>query len=262
MLFRRISEHLNQQNWFAVAIDFVVVVLGIFIGMQVTDWNQMRLDRVSERRFLEALHSDLVVTANNINETKQNQDTIHSSLHKLATVGNDGLENYSPEELDRTIAYALWDLSILKVQMDAYQELKSSAGTQLLGSEALRLGLSRWTADLERYLQAENDTMQVQFRNVDNYLADQFPMRRFSRVFDNASGLPDAKADTQIDYAEFISRQQTQTRVTMKYISVSNARNFLRALEERVTELQTLVNERLAELGEARKLAGAGPESG
>lgn len=35
MLFRRISEHVKDQNWFAVAIDFFIVVFGVFIGMQV-----------------------------------------------------------------------------------------------------------------------------------------------------------------------------------------------------------------------------------
>jgi hypothetical protein len=45
VLIRRFAEHIKAQNWFAVGLDFVVVVLGIFIGLQVADWNQMCLDR-------------------------------------------------------------------------------------------------------------------------------------------------------------------------------------------------------------------------
>ena len=32
MVIRRIREHVATQNWFAVAIDLVIVVLGVFLG--------------------------------------------------------------------------------------------------------------------------------------------------------------------------------------------------------------------------------------
>lgn len=39
MILRRITEHVRAQNWFAVALDFLIVVLGVFIGTQVSNWN-------------------------------------------------------------------------------------------------------------------------------------------------------------------------------------------------------------------------------
>ena len=47
MIFRRISKHVRDQNWFAVAIDFVIVVAGVFVATQVTNWNDAR--RTAER---------------------------------------------------------------------------------------------------------------------------------------------------------------------------------------------------------------------
>ena len=35
MLLRSITKHVGEQNWVAVAIDFVIVVVGVFIGIQV-----------------------------------------------------------------------------------------------------------------------------------------------------------------------------------------------------------------------------------
>jgi hypothetical protein len=40
MLLRRITEHVKSQNWFAVCIDFCIVVIGVFIGIQVSNWNE------------------------------------------------------------------------------------------------------------------------------------------------------------------------------------------------------------------------------
>lgn len=45
MLLRRVIEHVRAQNWTAVALDFVIVVTGVFIGIQVSNWNEERAIR-------------------------------------------------------------------------------------------------------------------------------------------------------------------------------------------------------------------------
>jgi hypothetical protein len=42
MLLRRVIEHVKTQNWTAVALDFVIVVAGILIAFQITNWNEAR----------------------------------------------------------------------------------------------------------------------------------------------------------------------------------------------------------------------------
>ncbi len=59
MILRRFTEHVNEQNWFAVFIDLVVVVVGIFLGLQVTQWNDAREDVRWEREFYLDLKGDL-----------------------------------------------------------------------------------------------------------------------------------------------------------------------------------------------------------
>ena len=45
MLLRRIITHVKAQNWTAVALDFVIVVVGVFIGIQVANLNDARGER-------------------------------------------------------------------------------------------------------------------------------------------------------------------------------------------------------------------------
>lgn len=59
MILRRFAEALKQQNWAAIAIEFVLLVLGVFLGIQVANWNE---DRATARRaevFTERLRGDL-----------------------------------------------------------------------------------------------------------------------------------------------------------------------------------------------------------
>ncbi|MFK8041747.1 hypothetical protein [Congregibacter sp.] len=62
MLLRNITKHVKDQNWFAVSLDFIIVVFGILIAFQITEWNNARSDARSERALLERLHEEIVAT--------------------------------------------------------------------------------------------------------------------------------------------------------------------------------------------------------
>jgi len=56
MILQRISENVRSQNWFAVAVEFIIVVVGVFMGLQVQDWNEARKARIEEHGLLSRLH--------------------------------------------------------------------------------------------------------------------------------------------------------------------------------------------------------------
>ena len=60
MLLRSLTKHVKDQNWFAVALDFFIVVVGILIAFQITNWNDNRSNSANERDFLNRLHGDIV----------------------------------------------------------------------------------------------------------------------------------------------------------------------------------------------------------
>ena len=59
MLLRRVIEHVKTQNWTAVALDFVIVVVGVFIGIQVANWNDARANRGIAAAHLSEIAEDL-----------------------------------------------------------------------------------------------------------------------------------------------------------------------------------------------------------
>ena len=42
MLLRRIKHHVVSENWFAVFVDFVIVVVGVYVGIEVKSENRGR----------------------------------------------------------------------------------------------------------------------------------------------------------------------------------------------------------------------------
>ena len=45
MLLRRFTKHFREQDWTAIGIELVIVVIGVYLGLQVQNWNQARMER-------------------------------------------------------------------------------------------------------------------------------------------------------------------------------------------------------------------------
>ena len=59
MILRRVIGHVRKQEWTAIGIDLMIVVVGVFIGLQVDTWNQGRRDHDRERAYLVRIAAEL-----------------------------------------------------------------------------------------------------------------------------------------------------------------------------------------------------------
>lgn len=64
-MIKRLRERLKQQDWVGVWIELALVVVGVFLGIQVSNWNDERKERSQERahvaRIAEDVRSDVAV---------------------------------------------------------------------------------------------------------------------------------------------------------------------------------------------------------
>ncbi len=72
MILRRVAEHVKAQNWIAVGIDFLIVVVGVFVGIQAQQWHLAWEQRRLERVYLERIQSDIALSieTNELNITR------------------------------------------------------------------------------------------------------------------------------------------------------------------------------------------------
>lgn len=59
MILRRLTANLRAQNWTAITIEFLIVVVGVFLGTQVANWNQERLEKKATNRMLDQLRPEI-----------------------------------------------------------------------------------------------------------------------------------------------------------------------------------------------------------
>ncbi|WP_273240786.1 hypothetical protein [Hyphomonas atlantica corrig.] len=59
MILRRLTTALRKQDWVTVLIETLIVVLGVFLGLQVNNWNSARADRELGKQYTTRLVADL-----------------------------------------------------------------------------------------------------------------------------------------------------------------------------------------------------------
>ncbi len=246
MLLGRFSHHVQRQDWFAVVLDLLVVVLGIVIGLQASAWNQSRIDRRDEFTYLVALDADLDDSHALLQETMENYDRILHALIRLVEISDDPSQRLPTENIDKLLWQGLWDLAFVEEHMNVYDDLKSSGRMNLIGDPQLRLGLTELKSMFDRYSKSERDAGQIQNLTIDGYVTDHFNNRRFALYSTNGVGFPQAPANSPPpDSLAFLSAQPTRNRITSKYISSNTAKRELVKVEAKLVEVQQLLRERM-----------------
>lgn len=150
MLLRRVIDHVSAQNWTAVGIDFVIVVVGVFIGIQVSNWNGTLADRREEARFLRALHRDFEQLEPLIGRPSDHRLRIAEDL----TAAVDVLFGVSPmRPLSDDECYALATSNIVYVgrsEMPSIVRLRNAGRTGIIRDEPLANAI----AELEQQISA------------------------------------------------------------------------------------------------------------
>ncbi|KXI26921.1 DUF6090 family protein [Paraglaciecola hydrolytica] len=173
MILRRITQHLKDQNWFAVALDFVIVVLGILIAFQITNWNEAQQNDVQAQRFLERLEQDFI----------QHLEQVDRGLilHKQSIVASSRLTNgIQIGVLDQNHLIAdidsITNISTPPGPSSAFQELVSSGKTDLIRSESLRNDLYSYNSNIS-FLRATYMTLTTPINNTQTALMPAMKMQ-------------------------------------------------------------------------------------
>jgi hypothetical protein len=91
MLLRRVIEHVREQNWVAVFIDFLIVVVGVFIGIQVANWNEERQLAAQEKSYLAQLRDEILGNHRMVDlRMRYNSEVVSAGERALAYLDGDG----------------------------------------------------------------------------------------------------------------------------------------------------------------------------
>lgn len=144
MIFRRFLQRLSQHHWGAIATELVIVIVGVFIGMQVTNWNEERREVQRGHEYLTRIQSDL-------SEDIQAMDVRREFWGKVIRYG-EGAIHYAEtralvdESAWKTVLsfYQASQLYPYIPQNATYEEMRSAGDLGLISDQSLRAKLANY----------------------------------------------------------------------------------------------------------------------
>ncbi|MCW8870648.1 MAG: DUF6090 family protein [Proteobacteria bacterium] len=148
MLLRRVTKHITDQNWFAVFLDFIIVVAGVFIGIQVANWNEVRQQNALENSYLMRLAGDLEETI----DLLQSKDELAMDSKSLIQASLNTLNDIEASDKDLVHAvqeYITEGTSLLGfyVSRTTFDDLQSTGNLSVLKNKELIASLGQLHRD-------------------------------------------------------------------------------------------------------------------
>ena len=126
MILRRLTQNLKEQNWVAIAIEFVLLVAGVFLGIQVANWNEARVERHREESFLVQLRDEIAMNVKTIEyQTRYQGQVISGGRRALAWLdsGDDCGTHCEALLVDFFHASQLWGTPYVRAKYEEMQRL-------------------------------------------------------------------------------------------------------------------------------------------
>ncbi|TDR22347.1 hypothetical protein [Marinicella litoralis] len=149
MLLTSVTQHVKTQNWFAVFIDFLIVVFGVFIGIQVANWNGERIERSLEREYLEQLHVDFIESikgqSRDLNFLSRQLSDYNTMLNSLDACNLDAEDEQAFQRGVNTIGY----INPPRIFRRTVDEMNAAGRTNIIRNQSLKDQLSETIALVE-----------------------------------------------------------------------------------------------------------------
>lgn len=142
MFTRRISERLSEHSWFGVFVDFVVVVVGILLALQLDGWAERREELRLEGLYLERLVEDLRIERGLMDAAERYaNDRIEAARLLAALAADPVLAAAEPGRVSWALETVTWR-SFPQINAFVYRELQSTGRLALIRSEPVRRRLA------------------------------------------------------------------------------------------------------------------------
>ena len=131
MVVRRVREHVAAHNWFAVLVDVGIVVLGVFLGTQVSNWNDERIQQRKAADYRTRLIAELDFDARQYAlQSAYYRQAKDYGLQALADL--DGTKRLSDRDFV-IAAYQLTQTDTTRAKTGVFEEMTANGLTDHLG---------------------------------------------------------------------------------------------------------------------------------
>jgi hypothetical protein len=234
----RITRYLGAQHWNAIAIEFLIVTTGVLMGIQVSNWNDDRLDKARAELRLASFHTEL---EGNLATVRRYQQGVARQLGDVLALerafdGND----INQGDTDRKLISA-FRISSMILETSAYDELNETGSLRYIAPD-IRSAMTEWRARKGLIERADQDALSYRANAVDQMLgvlAFEPMIRDFAPAFRPAGNPPVIN-----DPAPLAKDTKVRNFLAMRYGIETQKLQFAKDLERATENLLALLDKR------------------
>jgi hypothetical protein len=235
MIIKRIVRYLGAQDWNAIAIEFVIVTAGVLMGIQVSNWNDDRIEKARVRQQKASLRAEL---QGNLATIKQYQRQVESQLGDLRA-----LERAfdRPGAGDAGIDGRLMNVFRIRsmiLETSAYDELTQTGSFRHVDAD-IRSAMIEWKAREGIIGRVDQDALSYRISAMDHLagaLAFEPMIRSFAPAF-----APAGNAPVRNDPARLAKDVRVRNFLAMRYGIETQKLQFANDLERATEKLLALL---------------------
>ena len=149
MVIRRIRHHVASHNWFAVFIDLVIVIVGVFLGTQANNWNEERIKRAEAAEYRREIIEDL--KSNEVDLSSRHDYYSAARGHAIAAL--EALQNPGAPRGDAFLvdAYQATQVWLRPLTRTAFDEMVGNGLSSDIGDRETRSRLTAYYTQIRQF---------------------------------------------------------------------------------------------------------------
>ncbi len=175
MILRRIIAHFRKQEWTAIALDFLIVVVGVFVGLQVNNWNAANTERATEQQLLTKIQRDVEAAVTSKSAWRTEIEAHRKSLIEAVDI----IQNKSEQQtVSDAQCRAMWSSHLLfypVAPLSSLDEILARGSLRTSRGQTLRPSLLAYRDHHEVIMQL--NTSLTDLANLGDTYSDAFPRR-------------------------------------------------------------------------------------
>jgi hypothetical protein len=156
MLLRRIASAFRKQDWTTVTVEFVIVVAGIFVGLQADSWKTERSDRVREQMILKQLQSDFASNAVSVAKFASRHEKMAEGLAFALELLTRGKLEKTDTQRFRNAFVSMYQLPSISATMGGYDAVIATGDLALITDQKLKSRLVQLSSELASEMSLTN----------------------------------------------------------------------------------------------------------
>jgi hypothetical protein len=140
----RFVARLRRHDWTAAAIELAIVVLGILIALQVSNWNQDRLDRARGEAYARRIHAELVADRSGSEGALAFWNAVSAYGRQAMAYAEDGTLAEGSRWRTVLAFYQASQIRTFKLEDTTFAEMRAAGDLSLIADESLRTRLAQY----------------------------------------------------------------------------------------------------------------------